>query len=123
VNVPIPAPATHTDVVGEPRLELGYRGTGLTPAIHVFGQIFDENRRVVVLGNQATPIPLTLDGKPHSISRALEGVAASAGPGSRYVLQITGGSSLYGPVRNAGVVTFSHVAITLPTGALRGLSR
>ena len=40
-------------------------GTGT--ATHVFAQIVDEARDVVV-GNQATPIPLTLDGQPHTIS-------------------------------------------------------
>jgi ABC-2 type transport system ATP-binding protein len=113
VTVPIPAPAARTDVVGEPRLELSYRGTALDPAAHVFAQIVDRSRGVV-LGNQATPIPLALDGRPHTVSRALEGVAASAGPGSRYALQLVGGTTMYGPTRNAGLVRFSDIRLTLP---------
>jgi ABC-2 type transport system ATP-binding protein len=115
VDVPIPAPPSRTDVVGEPRLELSYSGTAVDPAAHAFAQIVDRTRGVV-LGNQATPIPLTLDGRPHTVSRALEGVAASAGPGSRYMLQLIGGTTMYGPTRNAGVVRFGTVRIALPTG-------
>jgi ABC-2 type transport system ATP-binding protein len=70
-----------------------------------------------VLGNQATPIPLALDGQPHAISRALEGVAASASSGSKYVLQITGGTTMYGPVRTAGTVDFSAITLSLPAAA------
>ena len=119
VNVPILAPRERTDVVGEPSLELAYRGTAVAPQAHVFAQILDQ-RRGVVLGNQATPIPLALDGRAHTVSRALEGVAASAGPASRYVLQLTGGTSMYGPVRNAGTIDFTRVRISLPTGGPAG---
>jgi ABC-2 type transport system ATP-binding protein len=115
VQVPIRAPASRTDVVGEPRVELDYSGTAVNPAAHVFAQIVDRERNLV-LGNQATPIALTLDGKPHTVSRALEGVAASATPDSTYSLQLTGGTLLYGPTRNAGTIDFSRVRIELPTG-------
>jgi ABC-2 type transport system ATP-binding protein len=110
VDVPIPAPAERTDIVGEPRLELSYRGTAVDPDAHVFAQIVDRTRGVV-LGNQATPIPLVLDGRSHTVSRALEGVAASAGPGSRYVLQLVGGTTMYGPTRNAGLVRFTSIRL------------
>jgi ABC-2 type transport system ATP-binding protein len=110
VDVPIPAPAERTDIVGEPRLELSYRGTAVDPEAHVFAQIVDRTRGVV-LGNQATPIPLVLDGRSHTVSRALEGVAASAGPGSRYVLQLVGGTTMYGPTRNAGLVRFTSIRL------------
>ncbi|MET0770096.1 MAG: CocE/NonD family hydrolase [Solirubrobacteraceae bacterium] len=116
VNVPIPAPAARTDVVGEPRLTLRYRGTGLTRSTHVFAQIVDRTRGLV-LGNQATPVAITLDGREHTITRSLEGVAASAGPGSRYVLQVAGSSSLYGPARGAGVVDLEALRVALPTAA------
>jgi ABC-2 type transport system ATP-binding protein len=116
VNVPVPAPARRTDVVGEPKLELRYSGTSVQPGAYVFAQILDQTRGVV-LGNQATPIPLALDGQPHKVSRALEGVAASASSGSRYVLQITGGTTMYGPVRTAGTVDFSAITLSLPAAA------
>jgi len=107
VDVPI-AEAT-AQVVGEPRLRLTYSGTGTVR--HVFAQIVDEQRNLV-LGNQVTPIPVTLDGTSHTVTRRLEGVAAA---GSRYRLQIIGGSQVYGPVRGAGAITFSAARIELPT--------
>jgi ABC-2 type transport system ATP-binding protein len=101
-------------VVGRPRVRLTYSGTGT--ATHVFAQIVDEARNLV-LGNQVTPIPVTLDGAPHTISRSLEGVAASLKPGARYRLQLIGGSQVYGPVRGAGAITFSAARIELPTAS------
>jgi ABC-2 type transport system ATP-binding protein len=110
VNVPIAARTAQ--VVGEPLLRLTYSGTGLTD--HVFAQITDD-RRNLVLGNQVTPIPVTLDGKRHTISRRLEGVAASMVAGGGYRLQLTGGSLVYGPVRGAGTIAFSSARVDLPT--------
>ena len=78
VNVPVPPPGSATQVVGEPRVELTYSGTGT--ARHVFAQIVDV-RRNVVLGNQVTPIPVTLDGQRHTVTRPLEAVAAVARQG------------------------------------------
>jgi ABC-2 type transport system ATP-binding protein len=109
VNVPIPT--VMRQVVGEPRLTLAYAGTGT--ATHVFAQIVDEQRNVV-LGNQVTPLPVTLDGARHTVTRRLEGVAAAGG---RYRLQIVGGSQVYGPVRGAAAITFSSARIRLPTAS------
>jgi ABC-2 type transport system ATP-binding protein len=116
VNVAIPPPARHVDAVGEPRLQLDYKGTATDPHGYVFAQIVDEQRHLV-LGNQVTPIAVTLDGKPHSLTRALEGVAAAIEPGARYTLQITGGSSVYGPTRSAGLVQLTKVRLRLPSVA------
>jgi ABC-2 type transport system ATP-binding protein len=116
------APEARVDVVGEPAVTIAYSGTAVDPSTHVFAQIVDR-RRNIVLGNQATPIPLTLDGRPHTVTRALEGVAASIGPGSDYSLQLTGGTLLYGPTRNAGTIDVANVRIELPTvrpGAVSG---
>jgi ABC-2 type transport system ATP-binding protein len=110
VNVAIPQRTAQ--VVGEPRLRLTYSGTGT--ATHVFAQIADD-RRGVVLGNQVTPLPVTLDGASHPVTRRLEGVAASMAAGSGYRLQLIGGSQVYGPVRGVGSVTFSGVRLELPT--------
>ena len=106
--------ALDAQVVGRPRVRLTYSGTGTVT--HVFAQIVDETRNVV-LGNQVTPIPVTLDGASHTISRSLEGVAASLKPGARYHLQLIGGSQVYGPVRGTGAITFSAARIELPTAS------
>jgi ABC-2 type transport system ATP-binding protein len=116
LNVAIPPPARHVDAVGEPRLELDYKGTATDAHSYLFAQIVDEQRHLV-LGNQVTPIAVTLDGKAHSLTRSLEGVAAAIEPGARYTLQITGGSSVYGPVRSAGLVQLTKVRLSLPSVA------
>jgi ABC-2 type transport system ATP-binding protein len=107
VNVPIPE--VTAPVVGRPSVRLTYSGTGA--ATHVFAQIVDEARNLV-LGNQVTPIPIKLDGATHTITRRLEGVAAAGG---RYRLQLIGGSQVYGPARGVGAITFSAARISLPT--------
>ena len=121
VNLSIPPPRAATQVVGEPRLELTYKGTGSVPASHVFAQIVDE-KRGVVLGNQVTPLPITLDGQAHSVTRALEGGAASIAAGARYRLQLIGGSQVYGPVRHAFSLDLSSIRLTLPTASPSGFS-
>jgi ABC-2 type transport system ATP-binding protein len=114
VNVPIGAPAGDAQVVGAPRLELTYSGTaGPSSATHVYAQVVD-TLSGRVLGNQATPIPVTLDGAEHTVERPLEPVAAAATKDSRYQLQIAAYSGLYGPQRAAGSVTFSRVDVALP---------
>jgi len=80
----------------------------------VFAQIVDRTRGVV-LGNQATPIPLVLDGRTRTVSRALEGSRRVPARRRAYVLQLVGGTTMYGPTRNAGLVTFSSVRLELPT--------
>jgi ABC-2 type transport system ATP-binding protein len=114
VNVAIPAPSRAVQVLGAPRLSLTYSGTSLTRNAHVFAQIVDTTRGVV-LGNQATPMPLTLDGAAHTLTQPLEVVAAAATPASRYTLQIIGGTQVYGPVHVAATVNFSSIGLRLPT--------
>jgi ABC-2 type transport system ATP-binding protein len=110
VNIPIPEKTAQ--VVGEPRLKLTYSGTGT--AAYVFAQIVDDKRNLA-LGNQVTPLPVTLDGASHTVSRPLEGVAASLSPGGRYHLQIIGGSQVYGPARGVGAITIANARLSLPT--------
>jgi ABC-2 type transport system ATP-binding protein len=112
LDVVVPPPAAATQILGEPSLTLTYSGTGT--ATHVFAQLIDDARGLAV-GNQVTPVPVTLDGAPHTITLPLEAIAASAAPGARYTLQLIGGSQVYGPVHNAGVVTFSAIRLSLPT--------
>jgi ABC-2 type transport system ATP-binding protein len=111
LNVPIAA--RDAQVAGEPKVTMTYSAVG-TGAGYVFAQIADDTRGLV-LGNQVTPIPIVLDGASHTITRLLEGVAASVTPGSKYKLQITGGSQVYGPARTAASLTVSKVHVELPT--------
>jgi ABC-2 type transport system ATP-binding protein len=115
VDVSIPAPATATDVVGDPQLELRYAGTAVNGPAHIFAQLVDDTRNVVV-GNQATPIPVTLDGASHTVQRSLEGVAMRMTPGSRYRLQLIADTTVYGVERALGTVRIERATITLPAG-------
>jgi ABC-2 type transport system ATP-binding protein len=113
VNLTVPGPDADANVVGAPHLDLTYQGTAAPQNTWVYAQ-FVNPRNGTVLGNQATPIPVALDGQPHTISRDLEMVAGRAPAGGGYILQLTAASSLYGIQRSSGAVTFSNVDVTMP---------
>jgi ABC-2 type transport system ATP-binding protein len=115
VNVPIPGPSSEANVVGAPHLDLNYQGSAVPQRTWVYAQLVNP-RNGTVLGNMATPIPLTLDGQKHSISRDLELVAGHTPAGGGYTLQLTASSSLYDIQRSTGLVTFGGVDVSLPLG-------
>jgi ABC-2 type transport system ATP-binding protein len=115
VNVTVPGPGADANVVGPPHLDLTYEGSAVPQKTWVYAQ-FVNPRNATVLGNIATPIPITLDGQPHSISRDLEMVAGRAPAGGGYTLQLTASSSLYDIQRSTGAVTFDGIDVTMPLG-------
>jgi ABC-2 type transport system ATP-binding protein len=115
VNVGVPGPPSAANVVGAPHLDLTYQGAAVPQKTWIYAQ-FVNPRNGTVLGNMATPIPLTLDGQPHTISRDLEMVAARAPEGGGYTLQLTASSSLYDIQRSTGAVTFDGIHVTMPLG-------
>ena len=115
VNVNVPGPSAAANVVGGPHLDLTYQGTAAPQNTWIYAQ-FVNPRNGTVLGNIATPIPVTLDGQSHSISRDLELVAGRAPAGGGYTLQLTAASSLYDLQRSAGAVTFNNIDVTMPLG-------
>jgi ABC-2 type transport system ATP-binding protein len=119
VEVPIPKQDADKDVVGSPVLRLRYTGTSTERDSHLYAQIVDENRGVVV-GNQVTPIPVTLDGEEHTVERSLEAVAMRVTPDSRYRLQVSDGSNVYGLTTGVGSVRLADVALSLPVGDADG---
>ncbi len=66
INLDVPV-AEGTQLVGAPELTFTYSGLGTTRAL--YAQIVDEDSGRV-LGNLATPIPVTLDGFSHKVSVA-----------------------------------------------------
>jgi len=112
VNVPIPAPAAAVQAVGAPKLSLTYTGQG-SGETRVFAQIVDRANNVV-LGNQVTPIPVTLDGTERTVTRPLEIVAASLKPGSRLELQLTDSTQVFGAQRATGGLTVKALRVELP---------
>lgn len=105
------APAT---VVGSPRLRLRYRGQSDNPKVRVVAQLVDQASGKVI-GNQLTPIPLTLDGKAHRANIALEAIAVSLRKGQRVRLQIVAQSTGYDTHPEGGQVRFSRIGLRLPT--------
>lgn len=118
LNVPIRF-AADTVVVGAPRLTLAYTGTAAptgecTRLERVFAQLLD-TRSGIVVGNQITPIPIRLDGRPRSVSVPLETVGYSATVDSRLSLQIVANSNAYAEPCFGGTLKVGRVSISLPT--------
>ena len=68
---------TTTYIVGAPKLTFTYSGTGSSS--HVYAQLVD-NTTGLVLGNQVTPIAVTLAGARHEAVVDLEPVAHTLAP-------------------------------------------
>lgn len=124
-----PAPATNAVdvpvvfgragvIVGAPRLTVTYSGTvppGTRPT-RVFAQLVDRSTGLV-LGNQVTPVPVTLDGAVHTASLPLEIVAYTAAPTSDVELQLVATSVSYEVPRMGGWVHFASIHLTLPVAS------
>jgi ABC-2 type transport system ATP-binding protein len=114
LNITVPPPPTGTEMLGEPTLTFTYAGTAPNSDGRVYAQIVDNASRLV-LGNQVTPIAVTLDSATHTVTMPLEAIAADVSAGTSYTLQITDGTSVYFPARQPGRITFSSVHLTIPT--------
>ena len=122
-----PAPATNAVditvpldrnavVVGAPKLSLTYSGTvpaGDRPT-RVFAQLVDPSTGIVV-NNQVTPVPVTLDGKPHAVAIPMETIGYTAKSGTSLELQLVATTVAYITPRLGGSVVFSRVQVALPT--------
>jgi ABC-2 type transport system ATP-binding protein len=116
VDVMIETGATARLLVGAPRVALRYSGTAADAAWpgRVFAQLVDEATGLVV-GNQVTPIPVTLDGAVHEVTAPLEAISFTADPGSRLVLQIVAATVLYDRPPPGGSIELHDVRVELPS--------
>ncbi len=112
VNLDSPVSPTTSYIVGPPRLSFSYSGTGTGD--HVYAQLVD-NTTGLVLGNQVTPIPVTLDGATHTVDVALLPVAHTLSPGKTVTLQLFSWSADYAAKPSLGSMTVSDMATSLPT--------
>jgi ABC-2 type transport system ATP-binding protein len=115
VDVVVEADAD-TLVLGAPELTLTYTGTaaeGDRPT-RLFAQLVD-NERGVVVGNQITPIPVTLDGQEHTVTVPLESVIHHLGGGEALTLQVVATTTAYAEPRLGGEVELSAIEVSLPT--------
>ena len=107
------SPAADSDIVGEPTLTLTYRGFAPAVSTFLYAQVVDAATGHVA-GNQATPIPVVLDGVTRTVTRRLEAVALRGRPTSDLRLQIVTATPAYGPQRSAGSVTLTSISSSLP---------
>jgi len=108
--------ARHAVIVGAPTLTLTYSGN-VTPGVRptrVFAQLVDPATGIV-LGNQVTPVPLTLDGRSHTLALRLETVAYTAKPGTSLELQLVATTVAYITPQLGGSVDFTRIRLVLPT--------
>ncbi|MDQ2676286.1 MAG: CocE/NonD family hydrolase [Actinomycetota bacterium] len=116
VTVPLEAEGGE-EIVGAPTLRFKYSATGVSTTrtdgqTHIFGQIVDPERDVVV-GNQATPIRIKVDGKEHAVRAQLTRIANVASA-EGFELQLVAQSNLFDAQRFAGAVTISDLDVRLP---------
>jgi ABC-2 type transport system ATP-binding protein len=118
VTVAIPFGDRSGVVVGAPRLTLTYHGSvpaGSRPT-RVFAQLVDPATGLVV-GNQVTPIDLTLDGRTHTTSVPLEMVAFTGKAHAALDLQLVATTVAYAQPRLGGHVHFASIGVSLPVAA------
>jgi ABC-2 type transport system ATP-binding protein len=112
LNLTVSGGATTTQIVGAPQLTLTYSGIGTSH--HVFAQLVD-NKTGLVIGDIVTPVPVTLDGRVHTVTVPLEEVAQTVSPGDTLTLQLTGSATAYENFTAAGVIDVSSMQLALPT--------
>jgi len=113
VTVGFSVPPAGSDIVGAPKLKVTYKGNSLSPNTFLFAQIVDARANRVV-GSQVTPLPVVLDDRVRTVERDLEPIAAHAGSGDQYRVQITPGTGVFGAQRSVGGVIVQKVDASLP---------
>ncbi len=110
VDVPVSLGRRPALVVGAPELQVTYQGTsppGPRPT-RVFAQLVDEATGLV-LGNQITPFPVTLDGRSHSATVPLEMVVFAGRAEAQLELQLVATTVAYAQPRLGGSVDFTGI--------------
>ncbi|MBX7453713.1 peptidase S15 [Mycolicibacterium sp. 3033] len=114
IDVEVPSPEATVQIVGAPELTITYSGLGTSR--HIYGQLVDETTGLV-LGNLVTPIPVTLDGRTHTVSIDLEQIAYTMAPDSQLKLQLVGSATPYENLLQLGFINVEAVELALPTVA------
>jgi ABC-2 type transport system ATP-binding protein len=113
LNVKV-SPPTGSQVVGAPQLSFQYSGLGISRT--VYAQLVDDTTGRV-LGNLVTPIPVTLDGRTHTVSIPMEDVAYTVAPGDTLTLQIAASAANLENFTSFGLIDITDIAIDLPIRA------
>lgn len=113
VNIAVSAPSSSVETLEAPQLTLTYSGLATKSSTPIVAQLV-ESSTGVVLDNQATVIPLTLNGLSHTVSVPLNMVTWNLTPSSKVTLQLTDASDLFYPQQATGLVSL-QAKLTLPT--------
>lgn len=108
-------PPVGTVIAGAPNLSFSYQGVGISRT--VYAQLVD-NATGQVVGNIVTPVPVKLDGRPHSVSIPMADIAYTVNnPGDSMTLQITSSALPYAHLFSWGSIRISGVDLEVPTVA------
>lgn len=113
VDVTVTNGRTAAVVIGAPKLRLTYRGRAKTDTrpTRLFAQLVDASTGIVV-GNQVTPIDVTLDGAEHTTTVPLETIVFTLEPGAHLVLQLVATTVTYVQPQLGGSVDITaHLAL------------
>jgi len=112
VDVPL---TVGTQIAGAPNLSFTY--TGLGTSRFVFAQLVD-NATGRVVGNIVTPVPVTLDGRQHTVEIPLANIAyTSYNADDTLTLQITSSATAFENFTSFGLVNISNIKLDIPTVA------
>ncbi|MGI9162964.1 MAG: S15 peptidase family protein [Mycobacterium sp.] len=106
-------PEVGSQIVGAPQVSFTYSGLGTSRA--VFAQLVDTATGRVV-GNQVSPVPVTLDGQTRTVSVPMYDIAYTVETGDSLTLQITSSATLY-ENSSFGVINIWNPQLDLPLRA------
>lgn len=107
------APPQGTQIAGSPTLSFTYTGVG--PSRAVYAQLVD-NATGQVVGNIVTPVPVSLDGKQHTVDISMANIAYTvSNPSDTMTLQITSSATAYAHINDWGFINISDVNLDVPT--------
>lgn len=104
-------PTVGKQVVGAPTVSFSYSGLGTGHT--VYAQLVDDTTGQV-LSNIVTPVPVTLDGRTHQVSIAMEDIAYTVDPGDTLTLQITSSAFNYENFWSYGWINISDIGLDMP---------
>jgi ABC-2 type transport system ATP-binding protein len=113
LNISVSAPSSSVETLSDPQLSLTYSGLATKVNTPIFAQLV-ETSTGKVLDNQATPVPLVLNGFAHTVSVPLNLVAWNLTPSSHVTLQLTDASDLFFEQLATGFVSVS-AKLKIPT--------
>lgn len=113
IRVGIPGIVAGQQVVGAPTVTFTYKGAGSARAM--FARMIDTSARAA-LGAVATPLPLVLDGKRHTVSIALGDIVYSAGANPGLILQLSSADASF-IQKTSGQVRITGITVDVPVVA------